>query len=44
MTEILTMLIPSGLLIIGLILFLDIYILLRRYLKLKISELEKSNK
>lgn len=43
MIEILTMLIPLILIIIGLVLFIDLYILLRKYLKLKIEKLKKEN-
>ena len=43
MKEILTMLIPSILIIITLVLFLDIYLLIRKYLKLKIEKLKKEN-
>lgn len=43
MIEILTMLIPSVLIIIVLILFFDLYLLIRRYLKLKIEKLKKDN-
>ena len=43
MIEILTMLIPTVVLIITLVLFLDFYILIRKYLKLKIEKLKKEN-
>ncbi len=43
MIEILTMLIPTIVLIITLVLFLDFYILIRKYLKLKIEKLKKEN-
>ncbi len=43
MIEILTMLVPSILIIITLVLFLDIYLLIRKYLKLKIEKLKKEN-
>jgi hypothetical protein len=43
MIEILTMLIPSILIIIALVMFLDLYILIRKYLKLKIEKLKKDN-
>jgi hypothetical protein len=43
MIEILTMLIPSILIIAVLILFLDLYLLIRKYLKLKIEKLKKEN-
>lgn len=43
MIEILTMLTPSIIIIIALVLFLDLYLLVRKYLKLKIKELEKGN-
>jgi hypothetical protein len=43
MLEILTMLVPSFLIIIGLVIILDLYILIRKYLKLKIEKLKKEN-
>jgi hypothetical protein len=43
MIEILTMLVPSILIIITLVLFLDLYLLIRKYLKLKIEKLKKEN-
>ena len=43
MIEILTMLIPTILIIIALVLFLDLYLLIRKYLKLKIEKLKKEN-
>lgn len=43
MLEILTMLVPSFLIIIGLVIILDLYVLIRKYLKLKIEKLEKEN-
>lgn len=43
MLEILTMLVPSFLIIIGLVILLDLYVLIRKYLKLKIENLKKEN-
>ncbi len=43
MLEILTMLVPSFLIIIGLVIILDLYVLIRKYLKLKIEKLKKEN-
>ena len=43
MLEILTMLIPSFLIIIGLVIILDLYVLIRKYLKLKIEKFKKEN-
>jgi Na+/melibiose symporter-like transporter len=43
MIEILIMLIPSILMLIALVLFLDLYLLVRKYLKLKIEKLKKEN-
>ncbi len=43
MQEILTMLVPSILIIIGLVILLDLYVLIRKYLKLKIEKLKKEN-
>ena len=43
MLEILTMLVPSILIIIGLVILLDLYVLIRKYLKLKIEKLKKEN-
>ncbi len=43
MLEILTMLVPSFLIIIGLVILLDLYVLIRKYLKLKIEKLKKEN-
>lgn len=43
MLEILTMLVPSFLIIIGLVILLDLYVLIRKYLKLKIEKLGKEN-
>ena len=43
MLEILTMLVPSLLIIIGLVIILDLYVLIRKYLKLKIDKLKKEN-
>ena len=43
MIEILTMLVPSFLIIIGLVILLDLYVLIRKYLKLKIEKLKKEN-
>ncbi len=43
MIEILTMLVPSIIIIITLVLFLDLYLLIRKYLKLKIEKLKKEN-
>jgi hypothetical protein len=43
MKEIMITLLPTIFLIVFLILFLKIYILLIKYLKLKIKELEKNN-
>jgi hypothetical protein len=43
MLEILTMLVPSILIIIGLVIILDLYVLIRKYLKLKIEKLKKEN-
>ena len=42
MLEILISLIPGVLLVIALILILDLYLLVRKYLKLKIEELKKN--
>lgn len=41
MIEILTMLFPTILLLIGFVLFVDLYLLFRRYVKLKIEKLKK---
>lgn len=43
MLEILTMLVPSFLIIIGLVIILDLYVLIRKYLKLKIEKLKEEN-
>ena len=43
MLEILTMLVPSILIIIGLVIILDLYVLIRKYLKLKIEKLKEEN-
>jgi hypothetical protein len=43
MLEILTMLVPSILILIGLVILLDLYVLIRKYLKLKIEKLKKEN-
>ena len=43
MLEILIMSVPSILIIIGLVIILDLYILTRKYLKLKIKKLTKEN-
>ena len=43
MLEILTMLVPSFLIIIGLVIILDLYVLIRKYLKLKIEKLKREN-
>jgi hypothetical protein len=43
MLEILTFLVPSILIIIGLVIILDLYLLIRKYLKLKIEKLKKEN-
>lgn len=41
MLEILTMLVPSFLIIISSVIILDLYVLIRKYLKLKIEKLKK---
>ena len=43
MLEILTMLVPSFLIIISSVIILDLYVLIRKYLKLKIEKLKKEN-
>lgn len=43
MLEILTMLVPSFLIVIGLVIILDLYVLIRKYLKLKIEKLKREN-
>ena len=40
MEEIVLTLLPSFFILIGIILFIDLYILVRKYLKLKIEELK----
>ncbi len=43
MIEIATMFIPTILMSITIILFVDLYLLIRKYLKLKIEKLKKEN-
>ena len=43
MLEILTMLVPSFLIIISSVIILDLYVLIRKYLKLKIEKLKEEN-
>ena len=43
MLEIITLLIPTAVLIVFSFLIIDIYLLVRKYLKLKIEKLKKEN-